>query len=241
MITLHAWPTPNAHKVSIMLEECGLAYCVTAVDITAGDQFAPDFLAISPNNRMPAISDDDAPGGGAVALFESGAILIYLAEKSGRFLPADGAARYAVLQWLMFQMANLGPIAGQAHHFRDAAPERVPYAIRRFTEEAGRLYRVMDRRLAEATYLAGDDYSIADMACWPWVRVHRYHGQMWDDFPNVRRWFDAIAVRPAVQAGMKLLSDKRARTRDVLNEKSRDILFGATQMRRRGSGPGDKL
>jgi len=233
MIELHAWPTPNAHKVSIMLEECGLPYTVRPVDITAGAQFAPAFLAISPNNRMPAIIDDDGPGGETVSVFESGAILIYLAEKTGRLLPAKGPGRYKVLEWLMFQMANLGPIAGQAHHFRDAAPERVPYAIRRFTEEAGRLYGVMDRRLADSPHLAGEDYSIADIACWPWVRVHRYHGQAWEEFPNVRRWFDAIAARPAVQAGMALLADRRARTRDVLDEKARDILFGATQMRRR--------
>lgn len=233
MIDFHAWPTPNGHKVSIMLEECALPYRVIAVDITAGDQFAPAFLAISPNNRMPAIVDHDGPDGGAVSVFESGAILVYLAEKCGRFLPASGNARYKVMEWLMFQMANLGPICGQAHHYRDAAPERVPYAIQRFTDEAGRLYGVMDRRLGEAPYLAGAEYSIADIACWPWVRVHRYHGQAWDDFPNVRRWFDAVAARPAVQAGMTLLADRRAKTRDVLDEKARDILFGKTQLRRR--------
>lgn len=233
MITLHAWPTPNAHKVSIMLEECGLEYEVEAVDITAGDQFAPAFLDLSPNNRMPALVDDEGPEGKSVSIFESGAILIYLADKTGKFMPLSGNARYDVMQWLMFQMGNLGPICGQAHHFRDAAPERVPYAINRFTDEAGRLYGVMDRRLAETTYLAGDGYSIADMACWPWVRVHRYHGQPWDYFPNVKRWFDDIAARPAVQEGMKLLSDKRAKTRDILDEKSRDILFGKAQMAKR--------
>lgn len=233
MITLHAWPTPNAHKVSIMLEECGLKYEVKVVDITAGDQFKPEFLKLSPNNRMPALVDDDGPDGTPASIFESGAILIYLADKTGRFMPIAGNARYDVMQWLMFQMGNLGPICGQAHHFRDAAPERVPYAINRFTDEAGRLYGVMNRRLAEARYLAGDDYTIADMACWPWVRVHRYHGQLWEDFPNVKRWFDEVAARPAVQEGMKLLSDKRAKTRDVLDDKSRDILFGKTQMEKR--------
>lgn len=233
MIILYAWPTPNAHKVSIMLEECALGYEVVTVDITAGDQFKPDFLAIAPNNRMPAIIDHDGPDGGDISIFESGAILIYLAEKVGKFLPETGNARYSVMQWLMFQMANLGPIAGQAHHYRDAAPERVPYSIQRFTDEAGRLYGVMDSRLAEATYLSGDDYSIADMACWPWVRVHRYHGQPWEDFPHVKRWFDLVAGRPAVQKGMELLTDKRAKTRDVLDDKSRDILFGKTQMERR--------
>jgi GST-like protein len=229
MIALYAWPTPNAHKISIMLEECGLDYEVHAVDITAGDQFDPDFLKIAPNNRMPAIIDPD----GSISVFESGAILIYLAEKTGKFLSATGAPRYAVMEWLMFQMANLGPICGQSHHFRDAAPERVPYAIRRFTDEAGRLYGVMDRRLAEVPFLAGGEYSIADMACWPWVRVHRYHGQPWESWPHVKRWFDAIAARPAVQQGMTLLADKRTKTRDVLDATSRDILFGDTQMRRR--------
>ncbi len=157
MITLYAWPTPNAHKVSIMLEECALDYEVVTIDITAGDQFKPEFLAISPNNRMPAIIDPEGPDGGDIAVFESGAILIYLAEKTGKFLPPAGNARYSVMQWLMFQMANLGPILGQAHHYRDAAPERVPYSIQRFTDEAGRLYGVMDRRLAETNYLAGGD------------------------------------------------------------------------------------
>ena len=233
MVTLYAWPTPNAHKVSIMLEECAIEYKVVTVDITAGDQFKSDFLAISPNNRMPALVDDQGPEGKAISIFESGAILIYLADKVCRLMPAGGNARYDVLQWLMFQMGNLGPICGQAHHFREAAPERVPYAINRFTNEAERLYHVMDRRLKEIDYLAGKDYSIADIACWPWVRVHRYHGQRWEDFPNVKRWFDDVAARPAVQKGMKLLINKRAKTRDVLNQEARDILFGQTQMARR--------
>ena len=233
MVTLYAWPTPNAHKVSIMLEECAIDYKVVTVDITAGDQFKSDFLAISPNNRMPALVDDQGPEGKAISIFESGAILIYLADKVCRLIPAGGNARYDVLQWLMFQMGNLGPICGQAHHFREAAPERVPYAINRFTNEAERLYHVMDRRLKEIDYLAGKDYSIADIACWPWVRVHRYHGQRWEDFPNVKRWFDDVAARPAVQKGMKLLINKRAKTRDVLNQEAHDILFGQTQMARR--------
>ena len=233
MVTLYAWPTPNAHKVSIMLEECAIDYKVVTVDITAGDQFKSEFLAISPNNRMPALVDDQGPEGKAISIFESGAILIYLADKVCRLMPAGGNARYDVLQWLMFQMGNLGPICGQAHHFREAAPERVPYAINRFTNEAERLYHVMDRRLKEIDYLAGKDYSIADIACWPWVRVHRYHGQRWEDFPNVKRWFDDVAARPAVQKGMKLLINKRAKTRDVLNQEAHDILFGQTQMARR--------
>lgn len=216
-----------------MLEECALEYEVVTIDITVGDQFKPKFLAISPNNRMPAIVDHTEPDEDDVAIFESGAILIYLAEKVEKFLPTDGNGRYSVIQWLMFQMANLGPIIGQAHHYRDAAPERVPYSIQRFTDEVGRLYSVMDSRLAGVSYLAGDDYSIADMACWPWVRVHRYHGQKWVDFPNVKIWFDLIAARPAVQEGLKLLTDKRAKTRDVLDKNSRDILFGKTQLQRR--------
>jgi GSH-dependent disulfide-bond oxidoreductase len=237
MISLYAWPTPNAHKISIMLEECALPYEVVVVDITAGDQFTPEFLRLSPNNRMPAIVDDDGPEigkhGETVSVFESGAILIYLAEKTGKFLPASGAARIATLEWLMFQMGNLGPIAGQTAHFRDAAPERVPYAINRFTDETGRLYGVMDRRLAEVPYLAGEEYSIADMACWPWIRLHRWHGQPWEPFPNVKRWFNTLSARDAVQAGMKLLEEHRARPKDVLNEATRDILFGKSQHQRR--------
>jgi len=233
MITLYAWPTPNAHKVSIMLEECALDYDVVTVDITTGDQFEPKFLKISPNNRMPVIIDHDGPDGAEITVFESGAILIFLAEKTRQFLPLSGDTRYSVMQWLMFQMANLGPTIGQAHHFRDAAPERVPYSINRFTDEAGRLYGIMDKRLAQVTYLAGDEFTICDMACWPWVRVHRYHGQPWDEYPNVKRWFDLIAKRKGVQAGMKLLADKRAKTREVLNEHSRNVLFGNAQLQRR--------
>ena len=233
MITLHAWPTPNAHKISIMLEECGLEYGVEAVDITVGDQFTPEFLELSPNNRMPALVDDDGPEGKPISIFESGAILIYLADKTGKFMPPSGNALYEVMQWLMFQMGNLGPICGQTAHFRDAAPERVPYAINRFTDETGRLYGVMDRRLSDMTYLAGEDYSIADMACWPWIRLHRWHGQPWEAFPNVKRWFDVISARDAVQAGMKLLEQHRARPKDVLNEATRDILFGKSQHQRR--------
>ena len=230
MIDLYAWPTPNAHKVSIMLEECGLAYNVIPVDITRGDQFAPEFLKLSPNNRMPAMVDPDGPDGARVSMFESGAILIYLAEKTGRFLPAAGNPRYQVLQWLMFQMANLGPVCGQAHHFRTYAPETEPYGAERFTNEAGRLYNVMDRRLGEAGFLAGQ-YSIADMACWPWVRLHRYHGQPFEAFPNVKRWFDAISARPATQRGMALLEQHRGG--GPVGDGARDILFGATQYQRR--------
>jgi len=236
MITLYAWPTPNAHKVSIMLEECGLAHDVVAVDINKGAQFTPEFLALNPNNRMPVIVDSDppegGPGGAPLTVFESGAILIYLAEKTGRFLPSSGPGRYAALQWLMFQMGGLGPMAGQAHHFRQRmGGVEVPYGIERYTREVGRLYAVMDRRLGEAAYLGGADYSIADMACWPWARPSRRQGHDKADFPNVKRWFDAVAARPAVQAGMKLLEEHRGR-RDLTDE-ARDVLFGEGQFERR--------
>ncbi len=230
MIEFYAWPTPNAHKVAIMLEECAIAYNVIPVDITKGDQFEANFLSISPNNRMPAIVDPDGPDGGPVSVFESGAILIYLAEKAGRYLPGSGNARFKVLEWLMFQMANLGPVCGQAHHFQQYAPGTQPYATDRFTNEAGRLYNVMDRRLGDAEFLA-EQYSIADMACWPWVRLHRYHGQQFEEFPNVKRWFDIISARPATQRGMQLLEEHRGGGQ--VGEQARDILFGATQYERR--------
>lgn len=231
MIELFAWPTPNAHKISIMLEECALAYRVVEVDINAGDQFIPLFLAISPNNRIPALIDSDGPAGKLIALFESGAILIYLADKAGRFLPTAPHARMAALQWLFFQMGGLGPMCGQAHHFRQMAAEQIPYAVARYTNEVGRLYGVMDRRLGEEPYLAGDEYTIADIASWPWVRLHRRQGQAFEDFPNVERWFKAIGARAAVARGMQLLAHRRGNR--VLTDSAREILFGATQFQRR--------
>ncbi len=231
MIDLYTWPTPNGFKVSIMLEECGLDYAVIPVDIGRGDQFDPDFLKISPNNKMPAIVDSDGPGGRPYPLFESGAILLYLAEKTGRFMAQETAARYLVIQWLMFQMGGVGPMFGQAHHFRQYAPEPIDYAVQRYTNEAGRLYGVMDRRLGEAEFLAGA-YSIADMACFPWTRSYERQGQDLDDFPNVRRWFDAIAARPAVQKGLAVLADRR-RDPSEIDDKQRSILFGAEQYKRR--------
>jgi GST-like protein len=232
VIDLYAWPTPNGQKVSIMLEECGLANNVIAVDINKGEQFTPAFLKISPNNRIPAIVDHDGPDGGPIAIFESGAILLYLAEKTGRFLPPAGNGRYAVMQWLMFQMGGLGPMCGQAHHFRQAmGGVEVPYGVERYTKEVGRLYGVMDRRLGEAEFLAGG-YSIADMACWPWVRPHKRQGQDLADFPNLRRWFEAMGARPGVQRGMVLLKEHRGR-RDLTPE-ARDALFGYAQFTRRG-------
>lgn len=201
MIDFYTWTTPNGRKVSILLEETGLPYRVHAVDISKGDQFKPEYVAINPNSKIPAIVDPDGPDGKPINVFESGAILIWLAEKTGQFLAADKRRRIEALEWLMFQMGGVGPMFGQAHHFRKFAPEPVPYAIERYTKEAQRLYGVLDRRLAEVPYLAGD-YSIADMATYPWVARHEWQGVSLDEHPNVKRWFEAIGDRPAVQRGM---------------------------------------
>ncbi len=201
-IELYTWSTPNGRKASIALEEMGLDYRVHPINIGQGEQFEPSFLKIAPNNRIPAIVDPDGPGGAPLAHFESGAILIYLAEKTGRFMPDDARTRYTALQWLMWQMGGFGPMLGQAHHFRRFAKEQVPYAIERYTNETQRLYGVLDKRLQEATYLAGDDYCIADMATYPWAARHEWHGIALEDFPAVKRWYDAIGARPAVQKGM---------------------------------------
>ena len=231
MIDVYSWATPNGHKVHIMLEECGLRYNVHPIDIGEGDQFKPEFLKISPNNKIPAIVDQQGPGGKPISLFESGAILIYLAEKTGKFLPKDARGRYTTLEWLMFQMGSIGPMFGQAHHFRNYAPEQIAYAINRYTKEAGRLYGVMDRRLGEVKFLAGNEYTIADIATWPWTRSYKNQGQDLDDFPNVKRWFQAIEARPAVERAVQVLSDRR---RDITtDQKAREILFGATQYARR--------
>jgi len=231
MIDLYTWPTPNGHKVHIMLEETGLAYNVIAIDINKGDQFDPDYLKISPNNKMPAMVDSDGPDGKPYSLFESGAILMYLAEKTGKFMPADMAQRYLVIQWLMFQMGGIGPMFGQAHHFRQYAPEKIPYAIDRYTNEAGRLYGVLDRRLGEVEYLAGA-YSIADMATFPWTRSHERQGHSLEDFPNVKRWFEAINARPAVARALKVLADRRKPDFEK-DEEARKNLFGAAQYQKR--------
>ena len=218
-----------------MLEECGLDYEVVAVDINKGEQFAPDFLSLSPNNRIPAIVDHDGPGGARIGLFESGAILQYLAEKTGRFMPASGEGRYRVVEWLMFQMGGLGPMCGQAHHFRQRmGGADVPYGIERYTREVARLYGVMDRRLAGNRFLAGGAYSIADIACWPWVRPHRRQGQDLADFPALRRWFEELRARPAVERGMMLLDEHRGR-RDLTPE-ARALLFGTGQPAQPGGG-----
>jgi len=199
MIDLYTWTTPNGRKVSIMLEECGLPYRVHPVDIGKGEQFKPAFLAINPNNRIPAIVDPDGPDGKPFPLFESGAILIYLAEKTGRFYPQKN--KYIVLQWLMFQMGGVGPMFGQAHHFMRAKKDEIPYGTERYGAEAKRLYGVLDKRLSETAYLA-EEYSIADIATYPWVARHEWHRTELGDFPNVKRWYDAIGARPAVQRGM---------------------------------------
>jgi len=204
-IALYTWTTPNGRKASIALEEMGLPYEVHPINITKDEQFAPDFLAISPNNRIPAIVDPDGPegpDGQPFSLFESGAILIYLAEKTGQFMPSDPRERYRALEWLMWQMGGFGPMLGQAHHFRRFAPEQVPYGIERYTNETRRLYGVLDKRLSQCAYMAGEDYSIADMATFPWAARHEWHGIELGDFPAVKRWYDAVAARPAVERGM---------------------------------------
>lgn len=229
MIDLYSWPTPNGHKVHIMLEECALPYRVHPIDIGAGDQFSSEFLAISPNNKIPALVDSEGPDGRPISLFESGAILIYLSSKTGRLLPENVRDRYVALQWLMFQVGHIGPMLGQTHHFRQYAPQRIEYAVDRYTREAIRLYGVIDRRLAEAPYFAGV-YSIADIAIYPWTRSHENQGVDLTQFPNVQRWQQAISARPAVQRGLEVLKQRR---RPLLDERAREVLFGATQTARR--------
>jgi GSH-dependent disulfide-bond oxidoreductase len=229
MIDVYSWATPNGHKVHIMLEECGLPYRAIPVDIGAGAQFAPEFLAISPNNKIPAIVDPDGPGGAPISIFESGAILVYLAAKTGRFLPADERGRYSALEWLMFQMGGIGPMLGQAHHFRVYAPEKIAYAIERYSNEAKRLYGVLDKRIANSKYVAGDEYGIADIAIFPWLRSWKNQGIDWTDFPHLKGWFDEIAARPAVQRGVEVLAGLR---KPLADDKAREILFGARQYQR---------
>jgi len=226
MIEVYSWPTANGHKVHIMLEECGLPYRVIPVDIGTGAQFQPDFLAISPNNKIPAIVDPQGPEGKPISLFESGAILLYLAGKTGRFLPGDVTGKYQALQWLMFQMGSVGPMLGQAHHFRLYAPEKIHYAIERYTNEAHRIYGVIDKRLAASTYIAGKQYSIADIAIFPWLRSWKNQGVEMGDYRHLRGWFDEIAGRPAVQRGVQVLADAR---RPLTDDKAREALFGERQ------------
>ncbi|MCW0209116.1 glutathione binding-like protein [Achromobacter veterisilvae] len=227
MIDLYYWTTPNGHKITLFLEETGLPYKIHPVNIGRGDQFKPEFLAIAPNNRIPAIVDQaPADGGAPVPLFESGAILLYLAEKTGRFLPSDLRGRAEVSQWLFWQMGGLGPMAGQNHHFSGYAPERIPYAIDRYVKETNRLYGVLNKRLADREFVAGD-YSIADMAAYPWIVPHAKQGQDLNDFPHLKRWFDAIAARPATQRAYAL-ADTVNTAPSVSDEASRRILFGQT-------------
>ena len=230
MIELYTWPTPNGQKVHLMLEETGLPYQVHPVNIGAGEQFQPDFLTISPNNKMPAIVDTEGPDGQPISVFESGAILMYLGEKTGRFYPQAPRERWQVTQWLMFQMASVGPMFGQRGHFRNYAPEKIQYALDRYGNETKRIYGVIDRRLAEVPYVAGE-YSIADMAIFPWTRGHARQGIDIAEFPNVKRWIDAINARPAVQKGLELLKDKIRST--PIDDKQREVLFGSTQYARR--------
>ncbi|MBC5764643.1 glutathione binding-like protein [Ramlibacter albus] len=230
MIRVYSWATPNGHKVHVMLEECGLPYEAIPVDIGAGDQFQPDFLRISPNNKIPAIVDPDGPDGKPISLFESGAILVYLAGKTGRFLPKGDREKYEVLQWLMFQMGGVGPMLGQAHHFRGYAPEKLQYAIDRYSNEAKRLYGVIDRRLAQSEWLGGKEYSIADIATFPWLRSWERQGIVLEDYPHLKAWFDRIAARPAVQRGVQVLAGLR---KPITDEKAREVLFGKTQYERR--------
>ncbi len=230
MIDLYTWPTPNGHKIHIMLEECQLPYRVHAVNIGTGDQFHPDFLKISPNNKIPAMVDPQGPDGQPISLFESGAMLVYLAAKTGRFMPQGDRARYEVLQWLMFQMGGVGPMLGQAHHFRIYAPERIEYAVNRYTNEAKRLYGVMDKRLQTSQWMGGSSYSIADIAIFPWLRSWQNQGIDWADFPHLKVWFDQIAARPAVQKAVQVLADAR---KPLVDDKARQNLFGAAQYEKR--------
>lgn len=227
MIDLYYWPTPNGHKVTLFLEEAGIPYTLHGINIGKGEQFTPEFLAISPNNKMPAIVDN-APkdGSGSVALFESGAILLYLAEKTGQFLPTDAHGRNEVLQWLFWQVGGLGPMAGQTHHFRNYAPEKIPYAVDRYVNETNRLYGVLNKRLADRAFVAGEAYSIADMAIYPWIVPFEAQGQDLAEFPNVHRWFDAIAARPATTRAYARGPEINPNPPGIRTEEERKILFG---------------
>ena len=234
MIEVYSWPTPNGHKVHIMLEECGFRldrdWRAIPVNIGTGDQFKPAFLKISPNNKIPAMVDPDGPDGKPIALFESGAILVYLAAKTGKFLPKSDRQKYEVLQWLMFQMGGVGPMLGQAHHFRLYAPEKIAYAVNRYTNEARRLYGVMDRQLARNKYIACNQYSIADIATFPWLRSWQNQGIDWAEFPQLKSWFDRLADRPAVKRGVEILAALR---KPITDDKAREVLFGKTQYEKR--------
>jgi len=230
LIDLYTWPTPNGHKIHIMLEETGLEYRVHPIDIGAGEQFKPDFLAISPNNKIPAMVDQRGPGGKPFALAESGAMLFYLASKTGKFLPADVRERWEVMQWVMFQMGHIGPMLGQAHHFLQYAPEKIEYAMNRYRNEAKRLYRVVDKQVEENEWIAGSEYTIADMSIMPWLRFPERQGVNIDEYPLLKRWRDSILERPAVQRALQVLAD---RPRTEMTKEQKENLFGATQYARR--------
>lgn len=230
MIDVYSWATPNGHKVHIMLEECGLPYTAHPVNIGTGDQFKPAFLKISPNNRIPAIVDPQGPDGKPISLFESGAILLYLASKTGKFLPKTDRQKFEVMQWLMFQMGGVGPMLGQNHHFRLYAPEKIEYAVNRYTNEAKRLYGVMDRQLVKSKYIAGNTYTIADIAIFPWLRNWKNQGIDWADFPHLKKWFDTISARPAVVRGVEVLASLR---KPLVDPKAHENMFGATQFQKR--------
>jgi len=235
MIDVYSWPTPNGHKVHIMLEECGYRlgkdWLAHPIHIGQGEQFTPEFLTISPNNKIPALVDPVGPDGKPISVFESGAILLYLAAKTGKFLPKSDRAKFEVLQWLMFQMGGVGPMLGQNHHFRTYAPEKIPYAIDRYTNEAKRLYGVMDKQLALGKYIAGNSYSIADMAIYPWLRNWKNQGMDWADYPRLKDWFDMIDSRPAVKRGCAVLADLRKPLQD--DKKAMETLFGKAQYEKR--------
>jgi GSH-dependent disulfide-bond oxidoreductase len=229
MIDLYYWTTPNGHKVTMFLEEAGLEYRIHPVNIGKGEQFAPEFLRVSPNNRIPAIVDDAPQGGGApVPVFESGAILLYLAEKTGRFIAKDIRGRVEVLQWLFWQMGGLGPMAGQNHHFNVYAPEKIPYAIDRYVKETNRLYGVLNKRLADRAFVAGDDYTIADMAAYPWIVPYERQGQRLEDFPNLKRWFEAIKARPATVRAYDLVQKVNPQAGQPMGEEEKKVMFGQT-------------
>ena len=234
MIDLYFWATPNAYKVSILLEELALPYKVIPVHIGKGEQFSPEFMAINPNNKIPAIVDHEGPHGSPYSVFESGAILMYLATKTNSpLLPKEMAAHFEVVQWLMFQMGSLGPMLGQAHHFRKYAPETIPYAVERYTNEARRLYRVIDQRLSQVPYLAGEDYSIADISVYPWLRAYKWQGQDIEEWPHLKRWYLAVRAREAVQRGLAVLADKVDRTGEKPTGERWSNLFGKNQSEQR--------
>ena len=234
MLKVYTWPTPNGHKVHIMLEECGFRlnrdWQAIPIDIGSGDQFKPEFLSISPNNKIPALLDPNGPDGEPITLFESGAILLYLAAKTGKLLPKTDRLKFQTLQWLMFQMGGVGPMIGQTHHFRQYAPEKISYAIDRYTNETRRLYGVMNKQLATSKFMACNHYTVADIAVFPWLQNWENHGIDWADYPHLKAWFDKLAARPAVQRGVAVLADLR---KPITGTKEREVLFGSTQYAKR--------